>query len=990
MKARDLFLAPELQPQEISDFLAAHGFANPARADEHLQQIVRLIEDPERLARMADNLLGELSSSVDPDAGVRHLEAFLESVPSPVNLLALLEDSPRALEILAGILGASPYLTQSLIRNPEYFYWLIERSRLQQIVDFDYFRSEAEAATRPFPTDSSAALEALRRLRRRESLRIGAQDMLGLATMQDTVAQISDLAGALLDETLRVVAGNRSEPVKGFTVIGLGKLGGRELNFSSDVDLIFVFEDSSERDRMTRLAKDYTRTLGEFTGEGHLFRVDLRLRPMGKAGEIAYSLDACTQYYQTWADTTDRLALLKSRPVAGDIDLGERFQAMAQEVVYKKYLDHAAVEEIRWIKKRTDDALRKKRQSRTHVKLGLGGIREIEFFAQSFQLLYGGVQEELRTPSTLPALNRLLDLGFIGQGEFQALRSAYLFLRDLEHKLQLVNDLQTHSLPEEESELVRCARRMGYRPRPGEPWNSVVEDFKNDLNSFNLKVRQIFDSLFEDSHEERDLGEVVLNSSLDPQVALERLRQRGVDDPEPVLEGIQLLSQAPSFPYSPTRVRNLLANLVPVLVEEVRFAPHPREIFSRLDRFCESLNARVPLYTELIENPAFATRFVTLLSLGEDLAETLIRFPELLDSVVRPADPADPATVIEAFLSDQAKAGTPRREALRIFKQRKEVKVAIGELDRPGGTQGRLTLSRLAEACLGVAWNEAMDRFPALLDAPCALIALGKLGGRELAFHSDLDLVFLLDDSRWDRSLDPLFEALKFLRDDLHEYTPAGRAYEIDFRLRPEGRHAGEVVPLSRFLEYFTDRLEPWERLAWVKARQVLGNAFELDLETLVFRSVPFTEEETASLRHVRKRKELEIGKEGGQDWYDFKVGRGALLDLQFLVQYLQVQSNIPSTNLLSAIDKLNTSVILSDSHCSRIREAVHFYYSLEMLKDLEGERFPGRLRRSPDENRMTAHLLGYEQPAQLVSRYEEISQSVRALYHEVLGAEKS
>jgi len=994
MEARDLFLAEAIPTEEVRNFLSELGFRDPERADLHLQQIAVSTGRPDLLAHMADILLGEISRSVDPDAAVRHFEAYVEHSPGPSNLLALLDESPRTLEVLIAILGGSPFLTQILLRSPEHLYWLMEKNRLIRVGDLGYFRKQAAEATHAFD-DPALALESLRRCRRREALRIGAQDLLGVTGMQQIVGQISDLADAILHQVYDVLTANRPPEVREFAVIGLGKLGGRELNFSSDVDLIFVHGDDAPAEAVVRFARDYSRALTEFTGEGHLYRVDLRLRPMGKSGDIVYSESACRQYYQTWADTTDRLALIKARPVAGDPELGRRFVESIREFVFKKYLDHAAVEEIRWIKKRTDAGLRRKGQAETHVKLGMGGIREIEFFAQAFQMLYAGANPTLQTGSTLTALDRLVDLGFISMQDHAALREAYVFLRDLEHKLQLVHDLQTHSLPDEAEELLRCAKRMGYRagspveddPTAGPDRSSRPEDeqdllrrFRADLAERTSMVRRIYDSLFEESTGERGLGELVLNAGLAPEEAVGRLAGLGFSRAQEIYEGYQLLLRAPSFPYSPGRMRNLLANLAPVLAEMAESAPEPRELFSRFDRFSEAVGARAPLYTEMNENPAFARRLLTVLSLGERFTETLILHPELLEGVITLSVPADPADSLAHFLSDRA--GTEsRRELLRQVKKREEFKIAMHELDAPGARETRRFLSRLAEASLERAWEWAIEKLPHMRAEPCILLALGKLGGRELAFHSDLDLVFLFDDRSTALEMPRWFEFLRAFREELVEYTTSGRAYEIDFRLRPEGKHAGEVVPFSRLQEYFTDRLEPWERLAYVKLRPVIEQGFSPDLASLVF-SRPFSEAERLSLLHIRERKEKEIGQEDRLDVFDLKVGKGGLLDIQFVVQFLQIQQGVPEPGLAEAIDRLMAAGILAEEAGKILHRAMAFYFGLESVQDMLGVRETGKLSREPDHLKVSARWMGLDDGEQLTERYLEVSSAVRGIYN--------
>jgi len=981
MKVRDLFLSPDIDPVEARTLLRTLGFKNPERADQHLQNIVEIVQYPERVADVAPMLLDEMSSSVDADAALRHLESFLEVVPSPASLLSDLQNSPKALGTLVGLLGASPYLTQTLCRNPEYFFWLIEGTRLETACAADYFWSEAERALRPFD-QSELALNALRRMRRREFLRIGAQDILGYSSLRETVAQVSLLAETLLQKTFEVLALTQLPVLEGFTVLGMGKLGGSELNFSSDVDVIFLYEKESDRATMLRFARNYFKALTEYTAEGHLFRVDLRLRPMGQSGEIAYSEKASEQYYSTWADTTDRLALLKCRPVAGDLQLGKRFVHSLEDFVYKKYLDHAAVEEIGWLKKRTDQALRRRKEILTNVKLGLGGIREIEFFVQSFQILYGGTQPDLRTPNTLDALKKLVDKGFIEFEEFETLCDAYIFLRDLEHKLQLVHDLQTHSLPDEESELLRCSKRMGYR---GESDDETLKAFRRDLQNHSTRVRQIFSSLFEGPGQPRGLEELVLNSALSEQEALDQLRTLNVDQPIAVLDGIRLLQKAPAFPHSPSRLKNLLANLVPHLVEKSQNLEDPRRLFTRFDRFCEALGSRAGLYAEVIENEVFATRLFRILSHGSALPETLIRYPELLESVVETPVAESYSVVLQGFLASRASGEKPLADLLGQFKQHEEFKIGVRTLLEGDNLRSRLCLTDLAETCLKTASETALDSTPALRGEAFCLIALGKLGGRELVFHSDLDLVFVFDDNRSSVNSADFAPFLKDLRALLHAYTATGHTYELDFRLRPEGRHSAEAVPLSYLETYFTGRGEAWERLAYVKSRTVIDNQLSVDLDKLVLHP-PFTSEEEAQLNHVRWRKEKEIGRETKTSKYDLKVGHGALLDIQFVTQYLQITHKICESNTLSALDKLEDTSHIDRLTADTLRKGLRFLFRLEILSDLLGRKNKNQLSKNPEENQELAELMGFASGKELVSRYEAHTDQIRKVYESVLG----
>ncbi len=983
MQPADLFLAPDPDPAAVAKLLQRFGFRGISAVDRYLQQAAELLGDPRPLADSAEILLGEMGRSADPDAAAARFLGFLEHVPNPRNLVVLLGENPRAAEVLLGILGASPYLAQTLNRNPEYLYWLLERERLDRCPQADYFHRQAEEVTRPFPAPA-AALDALRRLRRRESLRIGAQDLLGRATLEETVRQISDLAEALLHRCFLVLSADRPPAARGFAVIALGKFGGRELNFSSDIDLLFVHADGADHAEMVRFSREYLRALSEFTGEGRLYRVDLRLRPMGSKGEIIYSESSCRQYYQNWADTTDRLALIKARAVAGDLELGERFVQSVQDFVFRRYLDFAAVEEIRWMKQRSDQSLRLTGDQGRNIKLGLGGIREVEFFTQSFQILYAGQLPVLRTPNTLEALRRLVDNGFVTLKDFQALSSAYVFFRNLEHKLQLVHDLQTHSLPEDPGALAACARRMGYRETAQD---ELLAAFRRDLEQYSCQVHQIYAGLFEESHRRSDLEEIILNPAIDDGEAARRLRQRGATAPESLLEGIRVLQEAPTFPASPSRMRNLLANLVPVLVEHLATSPDPRLILNRFDRFCEALGSRSALYAEMVENAGFSAALLRLLESGEYLSETLIRYPELLDVVFRDEPPGRYAQELGALPQVLSGSTQERREALRRYKQREEFKVAVRELARPGQPESRLLLSELADACIQVAWRAAVRSHPEVDAAGTGLLALGKLGGRELGFHSDLDLVFLFDDHALPRSATRFRDLLRTFREELQEYTAAGRAYSVDFRLRPEGRHTGEAVPLSQFRRYFEERAEPWERLAYTKARVILAQDLEFDPAELVY-GRPFTPAERRELRHIRQRKELEIGREDELEVYDLKVGRGALLDVQFAVQYLQIQHHVIEPNLLEAISILEEMEGLKSGFpAAELRSAVEFFFALESARFLL-DQDPAKLPRSGTDLEPLARLLGERSAGDLLDRYRRVTGWVRSCLEGVLGAE--
>ena len=985
MRARELFLSSRFSNQEVSRVLGRSGFRNPSRVAQSLRAIRRVSGDRPELPEFAENLFREALGAADPDAVILHLATLIESASSPDAFLDLLSQKPRALRILSRILGASTYLAQLLLRSPDYVDWLLEGNRLESIPDRDYFLARARAAG---PSEGSeAALESLRRLRRQETLRIAAQDILDFCTPDQTARQVSHLADAVLERTFDLLAPSGLESKSDFSVLALGKLGGEELNFSSDVDLLYVRADGTDFGRTARFARDLTRALSTITAEGRLYRVDLRLRPMGRSGEIVYSLDAYRSYYQTWGDTPDRLALIKCRQVAGSAALGGKLVAIVQEeFVYKRYLDFAAIEEVRWLKRRAERQSEQGGSETWDVKLGRGGIREIEFFAQAFQLLYGGSQPGLRTPNTLDALDRLLDGGLISSDDHRTLRHNYLFLRDVEHKLQLVHDLQTHRLPRDPGKLLRLARRLGFGAGTNAPGaEPETGSFLKELEQRKGQVRRIFESLFGKGPTQRGLERLVLNSDMSREEALEILRANGIRDPG-VLEGIAVLEKAPSFPHSPSRMRNLLANLVPHLIDYIDLASKASHLFTRLDRFSESLQARADLYSELIENRLFRKTLLTVLATSEFLSETLIHNPELLDSVSRLPPMEDDAPGTRQSLEQLAKGAKDRRNALRVFKRREEFKVALHDLLEPGTAGTRLRLSHLADNCLRHVMREILQDFPALREETFCLLALGKLGERQMTYHSDLDLL-LVYGLRPDKDLSIFFVRLvRRLIQEMETYTDQGRAYLMDFRLRPDGRHGVLAIPFPALERYFATRADPWERMAYASLRPVYSQGKPLDLRPLIWNVQPFTPDQVRELDHVRRRKEREVGKEKDGVNYDFKVGRGGLMDIQFVVKYLQLQHGIEGRGTRFGISRLVESGHLDPDEGKVLSRGAGFLFHLEALQRLLAESPVTRLPRDPSRCAITARLMGLDSGDSLLERYRIETTAIRQIYRHIFS----
>jgi [glutamine synthetase] adenylyltransferase / [glutamine synthetase]-adenylyl-L-tyrosine phosphorylase len=501
---RDILLAPHLQPGRAESLLEPYGFRDPGAADRNLQAIAADPATRLLLARILEELLRCLADSADPDGALNHLERFVKTGGNAFALLSHLEAHPRAMEVLAQAFGASSFMAEILIRHPAWLYWLSE----PEVLDRPRTRAEIEQdLDRALESLHSEArrLDLLRITRRREILHIGVRDLLRLSSVTETTLALSGLAEALIQKACETAegalrrehglptlaeAGPGGAPSSGFAVLGMGKLGGSELNFSSDIDLIYVY--GSDRGRMARsprapsrpdfnkaLALRVTAALADLTDEGYVYRVDLRLRPEGRVGPTAQSLAACEEYYRTRGVTWERMALLKAWPVAGDPKVGQRFLARVRPFVYGRPFGESDLEEVRRIKREIDRKIAARDERHRNVKLGVGGIREIEFVAQILQIRHGRRDPGLQARNTLAALAALAKQGLLGAPEHDTLKQAYVFLRDVENKLQMVADAQTHSLPRSEEEQHLCARRLGYRASGGVgPASALLRDYE--------------------------------------------------------------------------------------------------------------------------------------------------------------------------------------------------------------------------------------------------------------------------------------------------------------------------------------------------------------------------------------------------------------------------------------------------------------------------------------------------------------------------------
>ena len=1000
----DLFLAPELSEDRASQYPAARGFRDPAAADRNLQLMADDLVSRQALGSLAAVLLDCLSLTPDPDAALVGFSRYLATRTPKSSFLRYLHDDPRGLQVLTQVLGTSPFLSEILIRNPEYFHWLqheLGRSvpdRLDYAEELEGLLANARGA---------GQLDALKRLKRREMLRIASRDILGKETVPSATAQVSNLADLVAEGALRIVSEESLEragldTLPGmFAVIGMGKLGGQELNYSSDIDLIYVY-DSDEPDDpdghafFQKLGRKLTSALTEYSGESYLYRVDLRLRPMGKRGSIAYSLAQCRQYYETWGETFERFALIKARSIAGDASLGRRFVEIVRPFVYRRYLDHAALEEMFRHKSRMDRENLRRGETERNVKVGRGGIRELELFTQVLQLLYGADRPELQEPNTLAALDRLRDAGLVSDSVHDDLTQAYVFLRTVEHRLQIVQERQTHSLSEADTEREIFARRMGFE---------TFDGLEAKLRTQRDRVHDVYRSLFERSKADANFhGRQffrILSGELSEREALAHLVETyQVRDAAKVLEVVRALDEAPSIVHAKSATRNVLANLLATLLQQVEQRVQPDQILNRLEQVASHTGAATSFFRSLLENNQLRETLVAVLDAGDLPAQRLARHPELLDFLVLPA--ADLGTLrgaVGASLDRMDNVGTPERMSqVRRLKSIEETKALFEWL--AGGTLETLQdkLSTLADCCIErVAQWHLVEPSGARLEADSwAVLALGKLGSRELTIHSDLDLVFLYEGDPQDAETFARCQSrVREVQEFLEQPTDQGVAYRMDTRLRPEGTKGALAMPRQAFERYLKNRAEIWERLAWTRYRFLAGSpemAASLDAAVTGFVYASWDRRIPSSMDRIRVRMERELAREASQARFDFKVGKGGLADLDFLVQLIQVHEGHERPEFRVAgtrhmLAQLPSTPFLDAQDAERLRHAHRFLRTLEALARIEADSSVSWISTDAERLESTGRRLGLSPPSgpALLDRYRQVTDEVRAIYTKVV-----
>jgi glutamate-ammonia-ligase adenylyltransferase len=945
--------------------------------------------------------------------------------------LARTGERPRddLVELGALLACAYPALAQSIVAHPEDLVLCRAATRPR---DRRAYKRLASIACGELD-DPARVRRGLRRFAVREKLRVAARELLALPgqDVDVTARELSELAEVCcetaLGEALAWAAARFGEPRTadgapcGFVVVGAGKLGGRELNAGSDIDLILFYETDEGsvgpapeskglphtlHEHFTRVAQRMVATLDEATEEGIVWRVDLRLRPEGARGPVAISLAAAERYYETWGRTWERAALLRARPVAGDLEFGARLMAALSPFVWRQTVDPRVVGEMA-------SMLSQARAeaggwAASDLKIGQGGIREVEFFAQGLQLVWGGREPGVRATNTIDALKRLRGRGLVSEREERELSDAYLLLRRTEHRVQFATGLQTHALPSEPDLLSRVARSLGYEG---------ASALLRDLAAVRDRVHLRYESLGPETAPTVDPRMQRIWAALDVQdePAVADLAPRfGPAAAGDLPRHLLALANRPDLPLgASTRDRD--PSFAGKLVDALADAADPEQAARLLAAFFARLVTPGTYVRALIDEPRLLRAVCSLTGASAFLGEALVVHPDLMDQVLYTRAAPTPAWAeaqvaveVDALSGDDAADVDAFVGALRRVKRRVTFEVGLADLAGELSTWevGRV-LAALADATLDHACRFALrERLPsaALARPGLALIAMGKLGGREIGYGSDLDLFFVYDagdapegDALQERYARVAQRVLQLVG------TPHGEGpgYELDTRLRPSGNQGLLVASLAGFARYTREQSAQWERQALVKARacagdRVLGAQVGRVAEEVAYeRGAP----DPAVVDHLRGRMEREIGHERldrSPARYDLKVGRGGLVDVEFATQWLQMRhgrdERVRTTETGPAITALETCGYLDGASAETLREGWAFLRKLEQrLRVAHGasvslleEGAPGLLTVA----RSMGARDGPRAPADaaLLELYSATTRDVRAAYLRLLG----
>lgn len=896
--------------------------------------------------------------------------------------LSSLENTPESFcEDLTRVLTGSNFVADQFQRSPELLSELLNSGDLYSLYEPDQYQTQLRQQLEKIETENDLH-RVLRKFRQREQVRLIWRDLTRINDMRRTTLELSWLADACVEQTMDWLSesykskwgtpiGRNSKTAQKMVVLGMGKLGANELNLSSDIDLIFVFPENGEteggsrclenQDYFIRLGKKLIQALDNTTVEGFVFRVDMRLRPFGSAGPLAISFGAMEDYYQEHGREWERYAMIKARVMAGDKEAGQELMDILRPFVYRKYIDFSAFDSLREMKEMISREVRRKGLD-SNVKLGSGGIREVEFIAQVFQLLRGGRDTRLQQRELCNILPTLPDAVGMPEQESAELMEAYEFLRNAEHAIQAVNDKQTQELPISDEEQLRLAFSMGFQD-----WDS----FHSKLEAYREQVRIHFADVIAPTEEESESNDSccddtwlsLWNDDISSEQAHACLKEQGFDDVEGAWKLLSDLRESRTVKTLQQVAQERLIAILPSLLTTVTQTENPTETLDRVLKLIQAILRRSAYLVLLAENPVALQQLVKLCSASTWFSEKLSLQPLLLDELIDTRSLYSPPNkeqlnneLRQQLLRIPEEDVEQQMDALRYFKNAHSLRVAASEIT------GVLPLMKVSdyltwtaevilEAVVDMAWKIMTDKHGSPQKSPgepCnpdfIVIGYGKLGGIELSYGSDLDLVFVhnSDPNLYTDGEKQIANSVFFTRlgqkiiHILNTFTTSGQLYEVDMRLRPSGNSGLLVTSLKAFRGYQDKEAWTWEHQALVRARFVAGDTALSELFLQERAEILGRVREQVTLREevceMREKMRSHLGSKQSANEenpvFHLKHDRGGIVDIEFIVQYLvlnhghQYPDLYEFTDNIRILDAAERNELLTSEEAETLREA--------------------------------------------------------------------
>lgn len=917
---------------------------------------------------LRDKIAGASLNAYDPKRAETNLLRFVE-----------LNDGARIvpyISIAARLFSASRFLANYCIAGPEEFYAAIKERDKEITKKFLLARAGKELdSPRPGETDIEQMMTALRHFKKRYLLRITLRDIYGETDIRSSMDELTALAEIIISIALQWALMQSqykygTPDQSSICLIALGKLGGEELNYSSDVDLLAVYENDdgqttgalnpsgvisnriSNHEFYCKVVELFNKLLSTQTGDGIAYRVDLRLRPQGQKGDIALPLKAYRTYYESWGRTWERMMLIRARPVAGDAELGRAFIETIRPFVWRESIDFSEIEEIKGLKKKIDSTF-----SRDDLKRGYGGIREAEFFIQTFQLLFGGANVSLRTYRILNAIQALKWMKKVPEDDLTILWDNYLFLRRIEHYLQMKEDLQTHALPSSEEDQDILAREMGFPSRDG---------FLENLQVRRMQVKSMYNSLLgtqEDTHSE---ALSLIEGSLKDYELAGYLSFRKVKQPDRCMVSLRNIREHMRV-FRTMQEHSIARDVVPEMLELALRSGNPDRAVAGIESLLSPYEIKTAHLTSFIEQKKLMAGVIKILSMGPYLTRIFLSSQYYLDTLIEEWSISKTLRAMETKLGRLA--GSDEDISLRLARYRRFEEVRLGMFFL-------LNILKIEELFKGLSQVAEAIIKAVIKNTGCrdlSVMALGKLGAREMTFGSDLDIIFVSESPVAMSAAEKIIKALT-------SYTNLGLLYSVDTRLRPDGSKGVLVNDLEGYRNYYLKKAHHWELQALLKARpvggaSVLARSFiDMAKDVILERGHEVTRNEITAMRSKIIK---ELAGEAGRT--DIKLCPGGVEEIEFHVQFLQLNNakefpEILVQNTLTAISRMAKKGLLSRAQRDTLSDTYGYYRKLQTFLRLNEEDV---ITEKSEIAELAASFMGHESENDFMERLEAMRRKV-------------